>query len=1247
APAPVPPTITTTSLGSGVVGEAFTSVTLTATGDTPITWTAAGLPAGLSLTGGTISGTPTASGTVTVTVTATNAAGSDTETFTLVIAPAVTHEVLVYLTQPENTPAEAGNRFNATGGYFMDVSHLTVWDNNIQQIIGAVADPIATPRTPIVWNNSETYLAPHNDTTRNRGWRSVGPADIDYDITVDTASAWQLRFETTGFENIRFSAQQKSTGSGPNSFALAYSLNGPMGPFTMIPGSVAQPLRASDNTFEVFENPDSHTYIEFVLPDTVADRGAVYLRIFGYNFSLNNDENLREDLLADRRNGNTSINHIVVIGDAVDADIFVPVREIINVPTTVIVDTDLTLTGTVAPGTATNQDIVWSIHDPSGTGATLAGTTLHATTPGTVIVRATITDGTEVGIPFTQDFPITVTPVPAPPTITTATLPDGTIDVSYTATLEATGGDPITWEVATGTLPDGLTLAENGTISGTPTEEGTFTFTVRATNDAGYSATQELTIVIAPAPEQPTIITTALLGGTVSRVYNATLAATGDTPITWEVTAGNLPGGLTLNTDTGAITGTPTTEGTFTFTVRATNDVGHDEQELMIVVATIVPEVLVLLTQPVNIEAEAGNRFNATGGYFMDVSHLTAWDNNVQRTIGSMGTQERTPIVFNNGATERGWQSVGDTVGGTDITVDTATAWQLRFETTGFENIRFSTQQKSTGSGPNEFALAYSLNGPNGPFIMIPDSVAQPLRASDNSFEVFENPLTRTYVEFALPDTVANQGAVYLRIFGHNFTMEDRLNGNTSINHIVVIGDAIDTSEFRPVTSIIGVPTTATVGTDLALAGTAVPSTATNRTIVWSVYNAGTTGATISGTTLRTTAPGTVVVRATIINGLTETSNFTQNFVITVTVPIDRAALEEAIAEAEHMLAELDYTLTASQAAVLAAARTALTAPDQLVVDTATESLLDVLDAVRRAALEDAIEQAEERDEAIYTPETWAAFAEALAEAQRVLAQADPAAARDAITEARIALEEAMAALTEPVVREFHPAYMFGNAAGEFMPRTSITRAQVAAILARTMIEDFEAGTLPEDMDSFDVFSDVSETNWFYHYVAWAYTEGLVQGDERGRFLPTAPITREQLAAMLARTVEYAEEAGEMAFVDVGQISRWADNYVYTVFSEGWMVGDDQNRFRPGASITRAEVATAVNRILDRVDSRAALNAVDIENEDYIRDFPDVLETDWFFPSVLGAANYHYLTRGRDGAINWKYIYTPQEMLPE
>ena len=92
---------------------------------------------------------------------------------------------------------------------------------------------------------------------------------------------------------------------------------------------------------------------------------------------------------------------------------------------------------------------------------------------------------------------------------------------------------------------------------------------------------------------------------------------------------------------------------------------------------------------------------------------------------------------------------------------------------------------------------------------------------------------------------------------------------------------------FVPVTSITGVPTLATAGTPLSLTATVNPSNATNQTITWSIYNSGGTDASVSDSTLSTTAVGVVIVRATIVNGLRETTDYTQNFNITVKVDLD------------------------------------------------------------------------------------------------------------------------------------------------------------------------------------------------------------------------------------------------------------------------------------------------------------------------------------------------------------------------
>ena len=85
------------------------------------------------------------------------------------------------------------------------------------------------------------------------------------------------------------------------------------------------------------------------------------------------------------------------------------------------------------------------------------------------------------------------------PTITTESLPGGTVGTAYSQTLAADGSAPIAWSVSGGSLPEGLTLSNDGTISGTPTAAGTYTFDVEAKNDYGRE-TRELTIEIKAAP---------------------------------------------------------------------------------------------------------------------------------------------------------------------------------------------------------------------------------------------------------------------------------------------------------------------------------------------------------------------------------------------------------------------------------------------------------------------------------------------------------------------------------------------------------------------------------------------------------------------------------------------------------------------------------------------------------------------------------------------------------------------------
>jgi hypothetical protein len=158
--------------------------------------------------------------------------------------------------------------------------------------------------------------------------------------------------------------------------------------------------------------------------------------------------------------------------------------------------------------------------------------------------------------------------------ITTASLESAVLGSPYSATLAGAGPDSdVTWEVTQGTLPAGLTLAPNGTISGTPTAGGSSTFTVEATakeKNFGPSRVDS---------KQFTLNVLAPLAARISRTtaevktrFRATLVATGGQgPYSW--TASGLPAGLGVSSD-GTLSGVPKRAGTVTFTARLTDASG-------------------------------------------------------------------------------------------------------------------------------------------------------------------------------------------------------------------------------------------------------------------------------------------------------------------------------------------------------------------------------------------------------------------------------------------------------------------------------------------------------------------------------------------------------------------------------------------------------------------------------------------------------------------------------------------------
>jgi len=214
-----------------------------------------------------------------------------------------------------------------------------------------------------------------------------------------------------------------------------------------------------------------------------------------------------------------------------------------------------------------NSGVTWSLNG-TGTLTSVTSTSVVYTAPSGVstAVAASLIATPVKNTLYAAAVEILLEPAPV---ITTLTLPNGTINTSYTTQLSASGGTtPFTWTLTSGTLPAGLSLSSAGVVSGTPTTVGTSTFTVMATDSATipFSSSQTLTLVV-NAPTL-TITTASLANEVVGKAFSTQLTLTGGVaPYTWSVAGGALPTGVTLSA-AGVLSGSPAASGFYSFTAQ-------------------------------------------------------------------------------------------------------------------------------------------------------------------------------------------------------------------------------------------------------------------------------------------------------------------------------------------------------------------------------------------------------------------------------------------------------------------------------------------------------------------------------------------------------------------------------------------------------------------------------------------------------------------------------------------------------
>jgi len=294
---------------------------------------------------------------------------------------------------------------------------------------------------------------------------------------------------------------------------------------------------------------------------------------------------------------------------------------------------------------SSNAGVTWNLSPLTGslTGTTPAATTYNAPA---VVASATPVSVKATSVAFTNEFSTLQITVEPPPMITTTSLPSGTINGAYSATVVASGGvPPFTWTVSSGTLPAGLSLGASATnsvtITGTPTTTGlSAPFTIRVVDADGDPATSvALTINVS---NLAITTTSPLPNASASSTYDLQFQASGGTsPYTWAVATGStLPAGLTLSS-AGLLSGTPTKQATSTFGITVTDSEAP--------AASLTETFSLTVTGPVGLALLEGNYafefsgFNSTGAVVVAGSFTADGAGNISSGVEDFNSIQGPP----------------------------------------------------------------------------------------------------------------------------------------------------------------------------------------------------------------------------------------------------------------------------------------------------------------------------------------------------------------------------------------------------------------------------------------------------------------------------------------------------------------------------------------------------------------------------------------------------------------------------
>jgi hypothetical protein len=309
------------------------------------------------------------------------------------------------------------------------------------------------------------------------------------------------------------------------------------------------------------------------------------------------------------------------LGTACDSGAFEAAPTVSQPPTigTAVAGNSQATISFTAPGNnggsvVTNYQVIPSPSGPTGMGSaspiTVAGLTNG--TAYTFTVRAVNAQGSSADSAPSNS--VTPTGPAGPPANVVATPLNASASVTFTPPA-SDGGSPITSYTATSS-PGGFTASGSGTtLTVTGLTNGTaYFFTVRANNANGSGAASAQSNTVVPfMPTPPSITSATPPGGVIGATYSHTVTATGAPAPTFSVTSGALPGGLSLNAMSGAITGTPNAGGTFTGIISASNGVDPAATQMFSITVSLLNQGIAFGAAPMVFVGGTG-AVSATGG---------------------------------------------------------------------------------------------------------------------------------------------------------------------------------------------------------------------------------------------------------------------------------------------------------------------------------------------------------------------------------------------------------------------------------------------------------------------------------------------------------------------------------------------------------------------------------------------------------------------------------------------------------